>query len=194
MHCSSGTKARIDFHQRAFAGGGTGLQHHGQRRFQAARYGGDVADLFVGFLAHHAATLEVFQDAIEQTRVFQQIERRGAVLVADGDLGCFRLQRFLDLLVLQFLQLAKHVPQVVFDGIFFQAHLDGGLLDEHGALAGRVQVERIDMEAVAASGHQIHSHDGVAEILCESAHPIAAVAQRDGDLFALHFDRDVHRI
>ena len=151
MRLLFGDESENRFHQRAFAGGGTGLQHHGQRRFQAARYGGDVADQLVGLLAHHAATLEVFQDAIEQARILQQLERRGAVLVADGDLRLFRLQRFLDLLVLQFLQLAQHVPQIVFDGIFLQPHFDGGLLDEHGALAGRVEIERIDVEAVAAS-------------------------------------------
>jgi hypothetical protein len=153
-----------------------------------ARHGGDVAHQLIGLFAHHATTLEVFEDTVQQARIFEQVERGGAVLVVDGDLGRFRLQRLLDLPLLQFLQRAQHVPEIVFDGIFRQSHFHGGLLDEDSALAGRVEIERIDVEAVPAGGQQIHLQDGVAEILRQAAHTIAAVAQRDGDFVAFHLD------
>ena len=52
------------------------------------------------------------------------------------------------------------------------------------ALPRRVEIERIDVEAVAARGQQIDFQQIVAEILREAAHAIAAVAQRDDDLLA----------
>ena len=78
------------------------------------------------------------------------------------------------------------------DDVFLHAQLDGGLLDEHGALARGVEIERIDVEAVAATGQQIHFQQVSSwDSSRKPAHAIAAVAQRDGDLFAVHLERHV---
>ncbi len=110
----------------------------------------------------------------------------------DRDLFLLRLQRLADLLVLQFLQLQQHAPQVALDDLLFDGHLDGGLFLKHRPLPRRVEIQRIDVEAVAARSQQIHFEQLIAEILGEPAHPVAAVAQRDDDLLALHFGGHVH--
>ena len=47
------------------------------------------------------------------------------------------------------------------------------------ALPRRVEIERIDVEAVASRDQQIDFDQIVAEILCQAPHPITPVAQRD---------------
>ena len=66
----------------------------------------------------------------------------------------------------------------------FTAISIGGLLANTDPLPRRVEIERIDVEAVAARSQQIHFQQVVAEILGESADAIAAVAQRDDDFLA----------
>ena len=138
----------------------------------------------VGFFTHHAAQRKVPQNAVEQPRLFQQLQRRLAFAFIDDDLLLLRLQRFADLFVLQLLQLQQHAPQIAFDDFFFDGHLDGGLLDEHGALAGRVQIERIDVEPFPSRGQQIHLQQLVAHVLGQSADAVAAVPQRHDDFLA----------
>ena len=71
-----------------------------------SRHRGEVTGELVGLFAHHAAALEVAENAIEQLRVPQQIERGFAFVIADRDLRRLRFKRLADRRVLQFFELA----------------------------------------------------------------------------------------
>jgi hypothetical protein len=110
-----------------------------------------IADEFVGLLAHDAAPGEVLDDALQQARIAQQLHRLGRSSVADRDRFFLRRKRLFDLLVLQLLQLQQHPAQVAADHFFLDAQLLGGLLREAAALPRRVKVQRVHMEGRLAA-------------------------------------------
>ncbi len=62
------------------------------------------------------------------------------------------MQRRLDLRVLQRLEREQHRAQVALDHLGLDAELGGGLLREGAPLPRRVEVQRVDVEALAAAG------------------------------------------
>ena len=95
-----GQQRQHRFHERRFSCGGTGLHQDGQRRFQEPRSHRQIAHQLVGLLAHYAAPLEVHQDASEQLRIAQELERGGFFLRRYLDFFFLRLEHFVQPLVL----------------------------------------------------------------------------------------------
>ena len=83
----------------------TRLHDDRERRFQMPRHHAQIADQLVGLLAHNTAPREVFDDAVEQARIAQQLHRLGPLVVGHGDRLFLRCQRLLDLLVLHLFKL-----------------------------------------------------------------------------------------
>ena len=102
-------------HQRGFTGGAGGLDDDGQRLVQLARDAGQIAGQFVGLFTHHAATVEVIEDALQQIVTLEQ--RQGLVPrhVIQGQGVVVDFQRFLDLHFLQGFAFEQHTAQVALD-------------------------------------------------------------------------------
>ena len=89
------------------------LDDHGQRLVELARDGRQVADELVRLLADDAAALEVGEDAVEQLRVAQQLERRlASPRRRASTVFVLRLEGLPDLLLLQLLELQQHLAEV----------------------------------------------------------------------------------
>jgi hypothetical protein len=73
-----------------------------------------------------------------------------AIFVGHFDCGLIGRERLADLLVLQLFELQQHAAEVALERFFFDVQLFGGLLGEGGALARRVEIQRVDVEGVAA--------------------------------------------
>ena len=102
-------------------------------------------------LADDAAGLEVGEDAVEQLGIAQQRERGFALVAAHRDrLDRFGLQHLADLLVLQLLELEQYAAQIGLERVVGELQLDCSLGDVARPLLGRVQIERIDVEDLAA--------------------------------------------
>ena len=179
-------------HQGRLAGRRGRLHQHRQGLVQLARDGRQVAHQLVRLLPHHPAGLEVGQDPLQQAGLPQQGQGLGPLVVRQLDDLLLRGQRPPDLLVLQLLQLPQHPPQVGLDGLLPQPQLKGRLLGEAGPLAGRVQVQRVHVEALRRRdrpGHQqVDPERLAAQVPGQPAHPPAPVPQPDRDLVAVDLD------
>ena len=69
--------------------------------------------------------------------------------------------------------------------------LDRGLLEEGRPLPRRVEVERVDVEGVAAASEQVHLEDVVGEVPGQAADPVAAIAERHHHLVLADLGRDL---
>ena len=105
-----------------------------------------ITNEFVGLLAHNAAPGEVFDDALQQARIAQQLHRLGALFIGQLDLRLLRRERQLDLLVLQFLQFQQDPAKVAAQHLFLDAKFLGGLPGKDAALPRRVKVQCVHVE------------------------------------------------
>ena len=183
MRSSSGTKASIASISELLPAAELDCTHHGQRRFEMPRHGGQIADQLVGLFAHHAAACRSLRGCGRAGRgscsSSSAAARSSSLMAISGFFGSSALRICSSCSSSSF---SSTRPRSCLTTSSFTPISIGGLLDERRALARRVEIERIDVEAVAARSQQIHLQQLVAEILREAAHAIAAVAQRDDDL------------
>ena len=141
-----GDERQHRIHQRALAGGARRLHHNGQRRFQMTAHRGQITNQLIGLFADNATAFEVFQNAIQQLRILQELERRCVVFFAHADhwLRCF--QCLLDLLIAQLFQLQKHTANVLANHVFLHMKFFRRTLDEGHTLPVLVHVQRVHME------------------------------------------------
>ena len=83
------------------------------------------------------------------------------------------------------------MAQIAPDDFFLHPQLFRGLLDEHGALPGGVQIEGVDVEArlalpVRCRDQQVDLQEFVAQVLGQAPDAVAAVALGEDDFFALY--------
>ena len=84
------------------------------------------------------------------------------------------LEGLLDLLLLQLLELQEHLAQVPLEHVLLHLQLLGGLLEEGAALPGGVEVEGVDVEALACGDEQVHAELLEAEVLAPGRGPGSA--------------------
>ena len=179
-------------HQRRLASRRGALDDHRQRRLQLPRHRGQISGELVRLLAHHSRDLEVGQDAVEQPRVLEQVERGLPLGRVERDLLGRRLQDLPDLGVLELLELQEHLAEVLLEGVVLEAELGGGLLDEGGPVPGRVEIEGVDVEGVGARRQDVDLHDVVGRVLVEASDPIPAISQPDDHLSLVDLGGDLH--
>lgn len=92
----------------------------------------------LAFLVDAATALEVRKDAVEQVRVFQQLERLAGLFVAQLDRPLLRGDRCLDSGLLEGFDLKQDVAQVVFDDARVHTELVGRLPDVRRTLPRQV--------------------------------------------------------
>ena len=126
-------------------------------------------------------------------RVFQ--ERQGLLAVLGRHRGLFRrLQRFLDLPLLQFFELAQYLAQVVTDHILGDVQLARRQSNKPAACAHAVEVQGINVEGLAAAHQQVDLHQHIeGKVFGKPPDTIASIAQHDHDLFIAYLRLDLGR-
>ena len=178
-------------HQRRLAGRRARLHQHPERLVELARDRRQVADELVGVLADQAAGLEVGRDPVQEPRVLQEGQGLGALCVVEVDGLVLGLERPADLPLLQLLEPQEHVAQVALDDALLDRQLERGLAREDAPLARGVEVEAVDVHALAGTDHQVHLEHVVGHVLAQAAHPVDPVAYVQVDAGGLDLGGDV---
>ena len=177
-------------HECRLARGRGALHDDGERLVELARDRSQVRHQLVRPLADKAATIEVRDDAIDEPRIAVQLERFAFVVAGDDD-GRFllRLERSLDRLLLQDLELPSYLRDVGAQDLFLHAHFGRRLLDELRPLTRRDEIDRVDeVDALARDAqHDLHLFEG--QVLFEAADAIAAIAECEVDRVAPRDER-----
>jgi hypothetical protein len=179
-----GDEGQDGVHERRLPGRRRALDDDRERLVELSRHRAEVADQLVRLLADHAAAGEVDQDAREEARVAEELERRLGLFVGQRDRLVGRLLCLGDLLLLQVLEREQDLAEVALDDVLLDPELAGGLADEDLTLARRVEVERVDEEGLAARREQVDPQLLEREVLRQAADPIAPVAESEDDLLA----------
>ena len=164
--------------QRGLARGRGGLDDHRQRLGELAARRGEIPGEGVDLLADHAGAVEVGDDALQELRVPEQLERLALLFGRERRRRlALRLERAADRHVLEDLQLAVELGEVGLDHRLLDLQLERRLLDEGPPLLGRHQVDRVDEEDVAPGHPHQHLQALVGEVLLPAPHPVAPVAE-----------------
>ena len=182
-------------HQGGLARGRARLEDDGERVVELAADGREVADQLVRLLAHDAAAGEVLEDSLQEPRVLEEVERLGPLLGRERDRRRLGLERAADLLLLELLELQEHAPQVLLHDVLGDVELLGRLVEEGHPLAGRVEVQRVHVEAgLRPAREDVHPQDVVGHVLRQAPDPVAPVPQADHHLLRAHLGRYLGRL
>ena len=189
-------KRQHRIHQRTLARRARRLNHHPQRPGQLAAHRRQVPHQLIGLLAHQPARLIVRQNPLNQLGRLEQLQRRFGLQLVHLRPRLHR-QSLGNRLVLQLLHGQQHPPQVHLQDAFINANLSGSLRDVVPARLGAVQVQRVHMERIPHSHHQVHLQHVHAQVLRQPPNPVATprlpLTQHQRDLAAVLALLDRHR-
>ena len=92
---------------------------------------------------------------------------------------------------MQLLELEQYAAQIGLEHVLAELQLDCGLGDVARSVLGRVQIERVDVEQLAAGCQYVDLHELIGQILLQAAHAIAALTKLHRDLVVFDVGGDV---
>jgi hypothetical protein len=169
-------------HQRGLPRRRGALDQHGQRLVELAGHGGQIPDQRVRRLTDQAAPRDVGDDAVQQMQIGEQLEGGRALGVGQLDGLGLGHERRADELVLALLAGEQQRSEIALEDLGGELELLGGLSHEAGALAGGVEIERVEVEAGPPRDPQRDLETVVAQIAPQPAHAVVAIAEGDAEV------------
>ena len=155
-------------------------------RSSLRRRRGEIRDELVGLLADDTELGEIRDDARQEIRRAQKLERLLALAIREHDRRLlFRCQSGRDLLLLHRFEPQEQLAEIPLHHLLLDAELERRLLHVGRALPRRVEVQRVDVEALAARSEEAHLQDVIGEIPLEPPHAIAPIPEHELHLVRL---------